>query len=294
MATYHPEALLDGDEPGAWSAPVPITYTQRDVLLYAVGIGCTDLRFVYEGHPQHAVFPSFAIRWGSAGLQLDPAALPPSPGPMTIDAERCIEQLAPLPLAGTVTVRSRLLAVHPRGKGGSFADYESEVDDAEGRPCVRIFTGVFRRGVERLGDIEPFKGLGFSQSVKIEVPDRAPDLEVRADIAPNQAWLYRLSGDYNPLHIDPEAARFGGFDAPILHGLCTYGHCAQMLLAALCEGDPARFGKLRLRFSSPVFPGDQLRVLAWHDGHRRVLFEGRVADRSGERVVVSNAFFEYR
>jgi peroxisomal enoyl-CoA hydratase 2 len=290
MATYHPELLLDGDQPGEWSEPVPISYDQRDVLLYAVGIGCRDLRFVWEGHPQHAVFPTFAIRWGSAGLQLDPAALPPSPGPMTIDAERCIEQLAPLPLAGTVSVRSRLLAVHPRGKGGSFADYESEVDDADGRPCVRIFTGVFRRGVERLGDIEPFKGLGFSQSVKIEVPDRAADLEVIAGIAPNQAWVYRLSGDYNPLHIDPEAARFGGFDAPILHGLCTYGHCAQMLLGALCGSDPARFGSLRLRFASPVFPGDPLRLLAWHDGPGRVLFEGRV----GDRVVVSNAFFTYR
>lgn len=290
MATYHPERLLDGDQPGAWSDPVPITYDQRDVLLYAVGIGCTDLRFVWEGHPQHAVFPSFAIRWGGAGLKLDPAALPPSPGPLTIDAERFIEQLAPLPLSGTVNARSRLLAVHPRGKGGSFAEMETEVTAGDGTRCLRIVTGVFRRGVERLGDIEAFKGQGFTQSVKLEVPERAPDLEVAAVIAPNQAWIYRLSGDYNPLHIDPEAARFGGFDAPILHGLCTFGHCAQMLLGALGGSDPARFGSLRLRFASPVFPGDQLRLLAWHDGPGRVLFEGRV----DSRVVVSNAFFTYR
>jgi peroxisomal enoyl-CoA hydratase 2 len=290
MAAYHPEALLDGDQPGAWSAPVPISYTQRDVLLYAVGIGCTELRYLYEGHAQHAVFPSFAIRWGGAGLQLDPAALPPSPGPMTIDAERCLEQLAPLPLSGTVAVRSRLLAVHPRGKGGAFAEFETEVDDEQGRACTRIVTGVFRRGVARLGDIEPFVGRGVSQSARIEVPDRAPDLECSAAIARNQAALYRLSGDTNPLHIDPEAARFGGFDAPILHGLCTYGHCAQMLVGALCDGDAARFGALKLRFASPVFPGDTLRLRAWHDGPGRVLFEGRV----DARVVVSNAFFTYR
>ena len=293
MATYHPERLLAGDQPGAWSAPVSITYEQRDVLLYAVGIGCTDLRFVYEKHPQHAVFPTFAIRWGGAGLQLDPAALPPSPGPLTIDAERCIEQLAPLPLAGSISVRSRLLAVHPRGKGAAFSEMESEVVDATGRPCLRIVTGVFRRGVERLGDIESFKGQGTSQSVKIEVPERAPDLELATAIAPCQAWVYRLSGDYNPLHIDPEAAKFGGFDAPILHGLCTYGHCAQMLLSALCGGDPARFGSLKVRFSSPVLPGDTLRLQAWHDGPGRVVFEARVTSPAGDRVVVSNAFFTY-
>jgi acyl dehydratase len=122
------------------------------------------------------------------------------------------------------------------------------------------------------------------------VPERAPDLNLVAHIAANQAHLYRLSGDYNPLHIDPEAARFGGFDAPILHGLCTYGHCAQMLVGALCDGDAARLAALKLRFASPVFPGDTLRLRAWHDGPGRVLFEGRV----GDRVVVSNAFFTYR
>ena len=290
MATYHPERLLAGDQPGAWSAAVPITYDQRDVLLYAVGIGCTDLRFVYEGHPQHAVFPTFAIRWGGAGLALDAAALPPSPGPMTIDAERTIERLAPLPLAGTVAVRSRLLAVHPRGKGGAFVEFESEVAAPDGQAFVRMFTGVFRRGVAALGDIAPFEGRGQSRSVKRAVPDRAPDVDVALSIPTNQAMLYRLSGDYNPLHIDPAAARSGGFDQPILHGLCTYGHCGQMLLGALCDGDPARFGSLQVRFSSPVLPGDALRVLGWHDGPGRLLFEAQV----GERTVVSNAVFTYR
>jgi peroxisomal enoyl-CoA hydratase 2 len=294
MATYHPERLLAGDQAGAWCAPVPISYEQRDVLLYAVGIGCNDLRFVYEGHPQHAVFPTFAVRWGGAGLKLDPAAMPPSPGPLTIDAERCIEQLAPLPLAGTVQVRSRLLALHPRGKGGAFSELESEVLDEQGRACVRIVTGLFLRGVAGLGDIAPFVGRGISQSVKLPVPERAPDVEASATIGLNQAQLYRLSGDYNPLHIDPEAAKFGGFDAPILHGLCTYGHCAQLLLGALCNGDPARFGQLKARFSSPVFPGDTLRVLAWFDGPGRVLFEARAVGPAGDRVVVSNAFFTFR
>jgi hypothetical protein len=290
MAIFNPAAVLRDDQPGPWGDAVPITYSQRDVLLYAVGIGCHDLRFVYEQHPQFAVFPTFAIRWGGSGLAIDRNALPASPGPLTIDAERTIEQLAPLPLQGSVQARSRLLAVHPRGKGAAFSEFETEVLDGQGQLCVRIVTGVFQRGVAQLGDIEPFTGCGKSRSQRTTLPERGPDIEVMAAIAPNQAQLYRLSGDYNPLHIDPEAARFGGFDRPILHGLCTYGHCAQLLLGALCGGDPARFGTLRARFSAPVFPGDTLCLLAWHDGPGRVLFEARV----GDKPVVANASFDYR
>lgn len=289
MAIYHATTILPGGAPGPWGDAVSITYDQRDVLLYAVGIGIDDLRFVYEKDPGFAVFPTFPIRWGSAGMAIDRALLPPSPGPLNIDAERFIEQLRPLPLAGTVQVSSRLIGVHPRGKGNGFVESESTVTDAQGNVCVRMVNGSFRRGVEKLGDIEPFEGSGQTYSAKIDLPERAPDVDVSVLIARNQAHLYRLSGDYNPLHIEPAAARFGGFDTPILHGLCTYGHCAQMLLGALCGGDPARFRKLKVRFSSPVYPGDTLQVLAWHDGPGRVVFEARV----GGKAVVSNAYFEY-
>lgn len=289
MATYDAKASLPGGTPGPWGAPVAFTYDQRDVLLYAVGIGITDLRFVYERHPQFAVFPTFPIRWGSAGVPVDPALIPPSPGPLNIDAERFIERLAPLPLSGTLHVSSRLIGVHPRGKGNAFVESESEVRDAAGTVYVRMVNGSFRRGVERLGDIQPFEGSGQTFSVKIDVPARSPDIDVSARIADNQAHVYRLSGDYNPLHIDPDAAKFGGFDSPILHGLCTFGHCAQLLLGALAGGDAARFKRLKVRFSSPVYPGDTLHVVAWHDGPGRVVFEARV----GEKVVVSNAYFEF-
>lgn len=297
MATYHPQDLLPADGPGPWSALVPISYSQRDVLLYAVGIGCSDLAYVYEQHPRFAVFPTFAIRWCGTGLALDATALPPSPGPMTIDAERSLEQLAPLPLAGTVQLRSRLLAVHPRGKGSAFVEVESEVLDATGQVCVRLGFGSFRRGVAALGDIAPFEGRGASRSLKLATPDRAPDQTLTFQIAPQQALIYRLSGDYNPLHIDPAAARSGGFDAPILHGLCTLGHCAQQLLAALAGGQAARFGSLRLRFSSPVLPGDTLRLLLWREADGAAQFEARVADPAapgGERTVVSNARFKWQ
>lgn len=289
MAVYNAKAALPGGGPAAWGEPVRISYDRRDILLYAVGINSRDLRFIFEGHKDFAVFPTFPIRWGGAGAVVDRAAIPPSPGPLTIDAERYLEVVRPLPLGGEVSVVSRLIGVHPRGKGAGFVEYESEVRNAEGEVCVKMVSGSFRRGVERLGDIEPFEGAGTTFSAPVTVPDRAPDVETGAHIPENQADIYRLSGDYNPLHIDPEAARFGGFDKPILHGLCTFGHCAHLLLTALCDGDPSRFRKIKVRFSSPVLPGDDLKVLAWKDGPGRVIFEARV----GERTVVSHAWFEY-
>jgi peroxisomal enoyl-CoA hydratase 2 len=289
MAKYDAQRALPNGEPGPWGEPVPIGYDERDVLLYAVGIGIRDLGFVYEGHPKFAVFPTFPIRWGGAGAPIDRDAIPASPGPLNIDAERYLEMKKPLPLEGEVHVRSRLIGVHPRGKGNGFVESESVVSDASGDDCIKIVNGSFRRGVEKLGDIEPFEGSGETFSQKIAVPDRAPDITLSAAIPDNQAHLYRLSGDYNPLHIDPQSAQFGGFDEPILHGLCTFGHCGQLLLAALCDNDPNRFRKIKVRFSSPVYPGDTLNILTWNDGVGRVLFEGRV----GEKVVVSNAYFEF-
>jgi len=289
MANYDAAGALPDGDPGPWGDPVTLSYQQRDVLLYAVGIGIQDLRYVFEGNPQFAVFPTFPIRWGSAGAPIDQEKIPRSPGPLNIDAERYLEMLHPLPTEGSVQVTSRLIGVHPRGKGNGFVESESTVVDAEGNLCVHMVNGSFRRGVEKLGDIEPFEGSGQTYSEKITVPERTPDVETEATIPANQAHIYRLSGDYNPLHIDPQSAKFGGFDEPILHGLCTFGHCAQLLLAALCDGDAGRFRKIKVRFSSPVFLGDTLKINAWEDGPGRVIFEARVEDK----VVVSNAYFEF-
>ena len=289
MATYDAVTALPGGEPGPWGDPVTIKYDKRDVLLYAVGIGIRDLRFVFEGHASFSVFPTFPIRWGSLGAPVDLNLIPSSPGPLDIDAERYLEMIKPLPTSGEVSVQSRLIGAHPRGKGNGFVEWESTVTNEDGEVCIKMVNGSFRRGVETLGDIEPFEGAGQTYSEKIPVPDRQADLTTSAVIPDNQAHIYRLSGDYNPLHIDPEAAKFGGFDEPILHGLCTFGYCVQLLLAALADGDASRFRRIKVRFSSPVFMNDKLDVLAWHDGPGRVLFEGRVDDK----VVVSNAYFEY-
>ncbi|MCY3811984.1 MAG: hypothetical protein OXH15_09330, partial [Gammaproteobacteria bacterium] len=125
MATYNALAALPGGEPGPWGEAVEIGYDRRDVLLYAVGVGTRDLRFVYEGHPDFAVFPTFPIRWGGAGAPLDTSLVPNSPGPLNIDAERYLEMVKPLPTAGSVFVRSRVVGIHPRGRGNGFVEFES-------------------------------------------------------------------------------------------------------------------------------------------------------------------------
>lgn len=289
MARYRATEALPNGEPGPWGRAVEISYDQRDVLLYAVGIGTSDLRFVYEGHPEFAVFPTFPIRWGGAGAPLDHNLVPNSPGPLNIDAERYLEVLKPLPTSGSVFVRSRVIGIHPRGRGNGFVEYESIVTDADGDVYVKMVNGSFRRGVKELGDIEPFEGSGQTYSQKITVPEREPDATMIQWLSDNEAQIYRLSGDYNPLHIDPDAARFGGFHEPILHGLCTFGHCADLLLTILADGDPARFRKIKVRFSAPVFMNQEIEVRAWHDGKERAIFELKADDR----VVVSNAYFEY-
>ena len=289
MATYRATEALPNGEPGPWGQAVEISYDQRDVLLYAVGIGARDFRFIYERHPEFAVFPTFPIRWSGAGAPLDHNLVPSSPGPLNIDAERYLELLKPLPKSGSVFVRSRVVGIHPRGRGNGFVEYESNVTDAGGAVYVKMVNGSFRRGVKELGDIEPFEGSGETYSQKIAVPEREPDVSMAQWVPDNQAQIYRLSGDYNPLHIDPDAARFGGFHEPILHGLCTFGHCAHLLLDMFAGGDPARFKKIKVRFSAPVFPSDEIDVRAWRDGNGRAIFEVKVEDR----VVVSNAYFEY-
>lgn len=289
MAKYDAIRALPDGKPGPWGNPVSISYNVRDVLLYAVGIGITDLRFIYENHSGFSVFPTFAIRWGGAGAPVDTSLIPGSPGPLNIDAERYLEVLGPLPTNGTVSVRSRLIGVHPKGTGNGFCEYESIVTDENGNDCIRMVNGSFRRGVKQLGDIEPFEGSGETFSQKIVVPESSPSVVTHVEIAENQAQLYRLSGDYNSLHIDPDAAKFGGFESPILHGLCTFGHCAQSLLSELCDGDPSRFRRIKVRFSSPVYPGDTMEIRAWSESSSRVIFEARV----GDSVVVSNAYFEF-
>ena len=203
---------------------------------------------------------------------------------MLVHAEQYVELHRPLPVAGTVRTSSRITGMYDKGSGALVESESVAVDPASGEPVITTRTGTFIRGEggfggER-GSAEPW-----------QLPDRAPDHKVVEQTRPEQALLYRLSGDRNPLHADPKFAARGGFSRPILHGLCTYGFTGRVLLHELCGSDPARFISMAGRFSAPVLPGDSLVVSIWTGDDGTAQFQTAKEDGT---VVIDRGRARYR
>ncbi len=261
--------------------PITFTYTERDVMLYALGVGCgpDDLQFTYERDlkvlPTFAVIPSFPAMMNlGAFMQVNPA--------MVLHGEQGIELLAPIPTAGTLTTRATPKAVYDKGKGAVVV-IETETTDSAGKLLFRNTSSIFVRGEGGFGGD---RGPSGERNVP---PDRPPDASIAYKTLPQQALLYRLSGDMNPLHADPDFAKFGGFDRPILHGLCTFGHAGRAVLAAYCGNDPARLKKFEVRFSGVVFPGETITTDMWKVGPTTIVLSART-ERG--QAVLSNAAAE--
>lgn len=275
---------------------VRVAYTTRDLSLYAVGIGApgckSELKYVYERHPDFAAFPTYPLVLGFKGASSDVVGFP-SPamrsvssfgrlqpkGPM-LDGERHIVLHRPLPPGGSALfLRSSVLGVHPK-RSGTVLETESELMGAGGEKYATIRTASFYVGVKDA------KQVGTSNAKRISIPSRAPDKVVEQKTAANQAEIYRLSGDYNPLHVDPVVAKAFGFKSPILHGLCTMGHSARHVVSSYGGGDPASLRSIRVRFSSPVFPGETLVTQMWELSSGRVVFRTLVKER--KKIVMKN------
>eukprot|EP00928_Gymnodinium_smaydae_P031842 TRINITY_DN23242_c0_g1_i1.p1 TRINITY_DN23242_c0_g1~~TRINITY_DN23242_c0_g1_i1.p1 ORF type:complete len:307 (+),score=48.14 TRINITY_DN23242_c0_g1_i1:59-979(+) len=276
-------------------------FNKRDVLTYAVGIGCTELRWVYEKHDDFAVFPTFPINLLFKGSSLDvvsfpspamkgsPAAsLPLFPGvKVGLDGERYIEKVRDLDPGGIETMgalrlRQSLVAVHKREKGASIEQL-AELCDSKGTVYYRIITSSFLVGATG------FKPAGRAHFEKVETPARAPDAVEEWQTSPYQAQVYRLSGDYNPLHVDPDVARKGGFEKPIMHGLCTMGITARAVVKHFCDNEARKFKAIKVRFAKPVLPGQTLRVEMWKE-NARVIMITKVKETGA--VVINNAFVD--
>ena len=267
---------------GKKSDAMPFTYNWKDTVLYALGVGAKveELEFLYEGRgpkvlPTFAVVPSFAAMISVAG---DLGANPM----MILHGEQKVILHRPIPPGATLKTTSEVKGIYDKGKGALVVVEAKTTDDKNEAVFDNVFS-IFVRGEGGFG------GERGPEAVKADPPSRAPDFEVVEATTREQALLYRLSGDVNPLHADPNMAKFGGFDRPILHGLCTFGHAGRAILRGACGGDPAKFKSFAARFSGVVFPGDTLTTRGWNmDGHQYIV---TTSTQEG-KVVLSNATAE--
>jgi len=263
---------LDPSSVGLKGEPTKRSWTSKDALLYAVGVGAgtSELAFATENTkdtPQR-VLPTMAVILGGGGVPMDKAgSFNPA---LMVHGTEGIELFDEIPASGEIESVGEITGVWDKGKAGVLEFESTSTLVATGRPLFKVRMSLFCRGA---GDFGGDRGPAST----FELPTRKADHEVVYTTREDQALTYRLSGDRNPLHSDPSFAAMGGFDRPILHGLCTYGFTGRALLHALCDGDPSRFKEMGGRFSKPVMPGDTLTISMWVDG-QEAIFQTRNQD----------------
>ncbi|RMF24806.1 MAG: hypothetical protein D6760_02525, partial [Deltaproteobacteria bacterium] len=249
-----------------------------------VGVGQSPvdpevLKYTYENGlralPTFGVIPTFTSMGGLfeiPGFDVNPM--------MILHGEQYLEILADeVPVRAKAVTKSRVSQIYDKGKG-ALVIVEAVTESEDGKPLFKNEFSIFVRGEGGFGgESGPPAGN--------EPPDRAPDATVEYPTLPHQAIIYRLSGDYNPLHIDPQMAAMAGFERPILHGLCTFGNVGRAVIDAMCDRDPARFRSIKVRFASPVYPGETIVTDIWKESDTDLIVRGRLKERDVE--VVKNA-----
>eukprot|EP01128_Nolandella_sp_AFSM9_P002043 TRINITY_DN12437_c0_g1_i1.p1 TRINITY_DN12437_c0_g1~~TRINITY_DN12437_c0_g1_i1.p1 ORF type:complete len:421 (+),score=141.61 TRINITY_DN12437_c0_g1_i1:43-1305(+) len=275
---------------GLESDPVEISYTDRDSIIYNLGIGAKKLRFLYEKDKSFEVIPTISttlkvkgtktgtfpftvkLLFGDLPIKINPA--------MILHGEQETEIVNPLPVSGNFKGYGKVVNIYDKGKGALF-EMEMAIKDASGKVYTRDTFGMYVRGAGNFGGEK-----GPSRSGENLPPSRPCDKSFEETTNANQAQLFRLNGDYNPLHIDPGLAKMVGFKAPILHGLSTYGHAARAIINTYCGGDASLLKKIRVRFASPVFPGDTIVTEMWKNGSE-IIF--RLIVKGTGKVALANA-----
>lgn len=255
---------------------VPFAYSERDAMLYALAIGMgrdpvdeRELKFVYEGRGFVAM-PSLGVVVTRSDL---PRTLPINYNKV-LHVEQSLQIHDTMPTSANLLADTRIVSIVDKGADkGALIYHETIARDAVTQKKLFTVGGtLLARGDGGFG------GLSTPVAERYECPERTPDLRHVTETRADQALLYRLTGDRNPLHCDPAYARRAGFEAPILHGLCTYGVACRAIIAEVCEYDPARLQSLDVRFTSPVLPGDRIETDIWVDGST-VSFRCRVPER---------------
>ncbi|MBN9557140.1 MAG: MaoC family dehydratase N-terminal domain-containing protein [Alphaproteobacteria bacterium] len=267
----------------AKSTGVEASWGDRETMLYALGIGfmrdpmdTRELQFAYENDLKAVPTMATVIGWGASSTM----ARSGINYLMVVHGEQRLTLHKPLPAAATVLIDERVIGAFDKGKDkGAVIVIEKVLRDKKSNDKLCTLVGTtFARGDGGFGG--PKDGAPAPHTL----PTRAPDLSHECDTRPDQAFIYALSGDRNPLHRDPNVAKMAGFPRPILHGLCTYGTACRAVISSVCKYDAQKITGFDVRFSSPVFPGETIVTEMWVDGSV-VSFRSKVKERD---VVVLN------
>jgi acyl dehydratase len=269
-----------------WPVPeIEHRYEVKDTILYALGLGCgsdpmdeDDLRFVYEENIR--VQPAMAAVLGYPGFWIKD----PETGidwKKVLHGEQGLILHKPLPPAATVVGRSRITEIIDKGagKGALLFSERDVIDKGSGDLLATLTSTTVLRGDGGFG------GPAGAAPEPHRLPEEPPHLSLDLPTLPQAALIYRLSGDYNPLHADPKIAAAAGFARPILHGLCTFGVASRAIMKACCGNDPDKLRKIHVRFSAPVFPGETIRTEIWRNG-ATISFRARCLER--DTIVLNN------
>jgi len=279
---------LNPDAVGSKSDPIETSWSSKDALLYAVGVGAghEELSFTTENTKdvEQQVLPTFpvVVGWGRGSAMGKVGSFNPA---LLVHGQQAVTLHRPLPVEGTVTITSEITGIYDKGKAAVVATETTAVLDGE--PLYSTASSAFIRGEGGWG------GDRGPSGPKNVPPERDADHVVTYQTSRDQAFVYRLSGDRNPLHTDPSFAAMGGFDTPILHGLCTYGFTGRALLHTLCGSDPSRFHHVEGRFASPVFPGEALTIRMWSNGDGEAVFTTSAGEGDAERVVIDQGLLRH-
>ena len=278
---------LDPSAVGAEGTPTERAWSFKDAILYALGVGCGVDELQFSTEKNQLVLPTFSVIVGMGGIPFD--KIGSFNFAMLVHGEQAIEVFGPIPPNGKVRTTGKVAGIYDKGKAGLVV-FECESKDAEtGELRFRNRMSAFIRGAGGFG------GDSGPKAAPFEVPGRKPDHEVTYQTRPDQALIYRLSGDMNPLHSDPDLAKSVGFPKPILHGLCTYGVAGRALVADLGGGDATKVSAVAARFTSPVFPGETLTTSIWRTEPGQAVFrtEASSPDGSDARLVLEDGAAEY-